>query len=406
MHPNTHTIETFSKKLLENHPFSNIKVIEMLGGGKVLVENKYGICKPKIQNLLKQGSCSIRVSVNKTEYFINQAREIHGELYDYSKTVYVDEKTKLTIICKIHGEFEQFSYKHLIQKGCILCGFEERKKNKTSTSESFIKKAIKIHGETYNYSKVIYKTAKSKLIITCKIHGDFLQNPNNHLNGQGCNKCGVLRASELTRKDLNTFIKQANTFHKNKYDYSISEYLNTDKKLTIICPIHGKFEQTPSAHLRTGCNKCGNLKISEAQKKLNNGWSYSTWEKKGNKSQYFDSFKVYIIKCYNEDEEFYKIGRTYNKLTRRFSCKSVLPYNYEVIKIIKGSAKIISKLENKLHKMHLDYYYEPKLYFEGSGECFSLIDMNIVKEICNTWLKTHTISEEELELLQEKIKLI
>ena len=112
------------------------------------------------------------------------------------------------------------------------------------------------------------------------------------------------------------------------------------------------------------CLQCAN--------KNNNGWRYDEWNNHSKNSKCFDSFKVYIIKCWNENEEFYKIGKTYLKIENRFNSKNKMPYDYEIIKIIKNDdANFISKLEKRLHKIYKKFQYNPKLKFAGMTECFS-----------------------------------
>ena len=116
--------------------------------------------------------------------FIKDARKIHGRKYNYSKVNYIDNKTKIIIICKKHGEFLQIPNSHLKNHGCSrVIG------NNNKTTKEFIKDAEKIHGERYDYSKVNYKNAKTNIIIICKKHGEFYQSPTSHLNGSGCPKC-------------------------------------------------------------------------------------------------------------------------------------------------------------------------------------------------------------------------
>lgn len=125
-------------------------------------------------------------------------------------------------------------------------------------NQAFLDKSKKIHGDKFDYSKVDYRTAKTKVIITCGEHGDFLVTPNNHLSGNGCPKC--LGRGFTPEEQLENFIKDGHRIHDNKYDYSLVNI--TDKKLTIICPIHGKFEQSKIGHItnKSGCPTCGIIK--------------------------------------------------------------------------------------------------------------------------------------------------
>ena len=124
-----------------------------------------------------------------TKSFIKKAIKVHGKKYDYSKVKYVNAKSKVTIICPKHGEFEQDASSHLQGHGCIKCWFEEMSKSRSFTTKDFIKKAIEVHGKKYDYSKVKYVNAQTNVCIICPIHGEFEQSPSKHLLGQGCPQC-------------------------------------------------------------------------------------------------------------------------------------------------------------------------------------------------------------------------
>ena len=126
------------------------------------------------------------------------------------------------------------------------------------TTEEFIEKSKKIHGDKYDYSKVAYNGNKAKITIICPIHGEFLKTPNDHLNGYGCPKCGMENKWPPNRLSKEDFINRAKKIHGDKYDYSKVEYKNCYTPTTIICPIHGEFQQKPINHLDgCGCPKCG-----------------------------------------------------------------------------------------------------------------------------------------------------
>ena len=137
------------------------------------------------------------------ESFINKAREIHGDKYDYSKVNYVNKNSKLIIICPIHGEFEQVARCHTSDGcGCNLCGNINIGNFSRDTLDGFINKAIKIHGDKYDYSLVNYNTQKDKVKIICPIHGEFEQRPSVHLNGNGCKKCSESKGEKTIREYL------------------------------------------------------------------------------------------------------------------------------------------------------------------------------------------------------------
>jgi hypothetical protein len=120
-----------------------------------------------------------------TSDFVEKARKIHGHKYDYTKTTYIHGKDRVIINCSIHGDFNQTPNHHLSGCGCPKCSGNEK-----STSEKFIINSIKVHGNKYDYSKVDYKTVGKKVEIICQKHGEFFQTPNSHLKGRGCFYCG------------------------------------------------------------------------------------------------------------------------------------------------------------------------------------------------------------------------
>ena len=119
--------------------------------------------------------------------FIDKARQVHGDKYDYSRVEYINSYTKVKIICPIHDEFEQRPVHHLRGCDCPYCVT-----NTKSSKEEFEEKARKIHGNWYNYDYVDYQTAHTLVTIVCPQHGPFEQKPNDHLNGIGCYKCGMV----------------------------------------------------------------------------------------------------------------------------------------------------------------------------------------------------------------------
>ena len=211
-----------------------------------------------------------------TKEFIINARQVHGNAYDYSKTKYNKALTKVIITCPIHGDFEQTPNSHLHGRGCPQCGKEKAKikikqtcqqkdyskikfTNKQKNIDEFIGECKQKHNSKYDYSKVVYKNNHTKVIITCPIHGDFEQTPSNHLQGQGCPQCAQLRRIEKKRQNQNDFIRKANYIHCNFYAYDKVVYKTAKTKVIITCPIHGDFEQTPDNHLRgSGCPNCQN----------------------------------------------------------------------------------------------------------------------------------------------------
>lgn len=183
-----------------------------------------------------------------TASFIEKAKAVHGERYDYSLVEYEYALAKVRILCHKHGVFEQKPSNHLNSQGCPLCV----QKWNTSTKEYFIEKAKTVHEGRYGYSLVRYKNSWTKVKLICGEHGVFKQAPSAHLRGQNCPKC-----SGKHRPTTEEFIEKAKLVHEESYGYSLVEYKSTHTKVKLLCHEHGVFEQTPHNHLTgRGCPSC------------------------------------------------------------------------------------------------------------------------------------------------------
>ncbi len=229
------------------------------------------------------------------------------------------------------------------------------KKEQDEVISDFRKK----HGELYNYDKVNYISAKDNVTIGCSVHGDFQQTPNGHLNGRGCFKCGHDRRGKDRRKTTEEFIEGANIVHNNFYSYPRTEYVKATEIVIITCPIHGDFNKKANHHLSgRGCVECV---------KDRGGFSRTAYI---NKAKGRDTI-LYLIECSSEDEKFYKIGRTFQTIERRYA-KGNIPYEYKLIYKYVSDAGHIFDLENLFKNKYKQYKYEPKKYFGGISECFNM----------------------------------
>lgn len=205
-----------------------------------------------------------------TESFIERAKKVHGDKYDYSEVEYIKSSSKVKIICPVHGQFSQTPNSHLNNNGCKSCHFDSMREKYVIPSSAFVNEAKLMHGEKYDYSKVNYTNSKTKVEIICHKHGVFEQTPYNHKKGQGCPKCGTESAANKIRSNNNTFIQKSKNLHNDKYDYSSVDYHGNKSKVTIICPQHGPFKQIPNSHLLgKGCQKCS-LKQTQMEKNIKN----------------------------------------------------------------------------------------------------------------------------------------
>ena len=245
-------------------------------------------------------------------------------------------------------------------------------KNKTLSTELFIKKSNKIHNNKYDYTKTIYKGNRYSVIVTCPTHGDFSINSANHLQGRGCKLCAFEKISKDRTKTLDEFIAQAKLVHGDKYDYSKVEYVDSYSKVCIICPIHGEFWQTPASHLKGGCKECSKITQSLnrtktldefiAQAKLVHGDKYDY-----SKVEYKNNYTKVCIICDKTDKngiqhgEFFTTPHTHLKGSQCPKCKFYSKLEEEVRKILKENN--INYIEQKtfeglkhINNLKIDFY--------------------------------------------------
>jgi hypothetical protein len=259
-----------------------------------------------------------------TSEFISNARAIHGDRYDYDRTVYVNNRTNITITCREHGDFEQRPTNHISQpSGCPYCGRSATTAAKTSTIRNFVEKARKVHGSRYDYSKGVYVNNSTKLIITCPEHGDFEQTPGNHIMGKGCPSCGG-----KTILNTETFIENARRVHGDKYDYRRSKYVTARRNVVITCPEHGDFEQTPNRHISqgSGCPSCA----------------------AGGYDPHKTGYLYFLLDT--ETHSRIKIGISNRPKQRLRELRSRTPFTFEPMEIIKTYGEIAPQLEKLCHE--------------------------------------------------------
>lgn len=242
----------------------------------------------------ERGSKAIRE--RHKEAFVSRSKNIHGNAYDYSKSVYLGARSKLEIVCPKHGSFWQTADSHLQGIGCAACGHAKAGlARSTSAKEAFIGKARQVHGRKYDYSKVEYVRALKKICIVCPKHGPWLQTPNNHLHGYGCSRCKseALRATFVHKKA--DFIKRAKSVHGARYTYP-GGYVGSHIPIRIRCRIHGEFEQVPATHLSgRGCPECGRQKIREMKSSNHAEFVQKARAVHGGKYRYPDPYKRAIL---------------------------------------------------------------------------------------------------------------
>ena len=260
-----------------------------------------------------------------TQEFIDRARTVHGDRYDYRLVNYSNNTTPVDILCEIHGVFKQKPAHHLVHKGCRKCSDERNAVVRTKDTKSFIERAKEIHGNKYRYALSVYQKALIKVIIYCPIHGTFEQTPANHLSGQECPECGEIKRAKTYMDDTDSFIAKARAIHGNTYGYDQVEYTGVVNKIKITCKIHGSFEQWPSDHIsnRSGCPGCASYGFDRTR-----------------------SASLYVLR--SDCGRYMKIGITHNPKQRYNKLKRDTPFSFKRIELIEGPGEQIANLEKEL----------------------------------------------------------
>ena len=277
-------------------------------------------------------------------------KKAHGDTYDYSKVEYTNSASKVIIICKTHGEFQQVVGGHMSGKGCRLCNGG----SKLTTAE-FVARAAEVHHGKYTYFQTMYRSMKDTVVVTCPLHGDFTILAEMHTaKARGCKKC-----SNRYRRSAEEFIEDATLIHKGLYTYANSKYIDGDTHLAITCKVHGDFMQTPYKHLTgQGCSAC------------NHGG--------------FASNKPGILYYLRIDNgRAYKIGITNRTVDMRFtptelsSIEVVQTWNYE-------NGEECHKKEQEIIKQYKEFKYTgPNLLESGNTELFSKDVLGLYKKELN-----------------------
>lgn len=304
--------------------------------------------------------------INNKEKFLEKGMYIHHSIYNYSMVDYQGTRVPVSIICPSHGEFLQKPMHHLRGYGCQKCAYKKKqcynkKRNERSKSD-FVRKASLIHNKKYSYERLIYITARQKACITCPIHGDFWQMPDNHLSGQGCRECYRFlqkNGENFRRLTKNLFIKRAIEVHGHRYDYSKVKYINDSSKVTIICSIHGEFHQQPGLHIRrkSGCAQCN----------LVGGYSFNRIyadQDLMDKPSFF-----YVVNINTRTENFIKIGITSRSLSERFRKWRKYSVVNELI-VRETSLGSAFALEQRILVLFKSKRYIPDMHIDGKTECF------------------------------------
>lgn len=231
---------------------------------------------------------------------------------------------------------------------------------KKLTQNQFMDKIAEIHGSHLDFSLVAYKNVRSEVQVRCRHHGIFSINARSLLSGTGCKKCNNRWNNYVSRRRMtqSEWITKATDRHRGFYDYSQVCYVNSRTSVTIVCPIHGQFQQQAGGHLEGyGCSKCGDKKHGD----------YRPWFIK----TYFERFPdkknvpatLYLL--YNKEENFFKVGITTKQSV--FDRIRYMGYKFEIVDYITDTMYNVALAEQKI--LQTSKRYKPKRRFGGWSEC-------------------------------------
>ena len=308
--------------------------------------------------------------------FLEKARSIWNNKYSYDDAGYINMRTPIGVHCSIHGRFLQKPYDHLKGHGCQKCHLEDMANTTRLTTAKFIEKAHAMHGNTYDYSRAVYgKNNLTPVEIVCSIHGAFKQTPDDHLEGCGCPLCGRQKTSNAKRSNTIKFIKEAQQIHGERYNYENTEYVVSNEKVVVVCPIHGEFLVMPYNHLsnKNGCPQCGGsfpltteTFIEAARKIHGDAYDYS-------QVNYKNMTTKVSIRCKKHDLVFEKLARSH--IYDKQGCPSCSHLGSkaetEILEFVKQhyAGEVQAGVYNIIPNRQLDVYIpELKLAIEYHGQ--------------------------------------
>jgi hypothetical protein len=205
------------------------------------------------------------------EEFLARVKDVHGDKYGLEEAVYSGSSQRVAIVCPKHGKFYALASNFMRGSTCTKCGKEASGFTQRLNTKSFIALAKSRHGDIYDYSKTVYKTAQIKVEVGCTIHGSFWLLPYCHTMAsvsQGCRHCSWDKLASERVLSLQEFLDRANIVHgEGTYGYSQVNYVSSGTHVNIECPDHGLFSQTPENHIYvgSGCPRCQHRHSSPQQ---------------------------------------------------------------------------------------------------------------------------------------------
>lgn len=200
--------------------------------------------------------------------FLARARDVHGDLYDYSQSAYEGLNAKLTIICRQHGPFRQTPNNHLHGRvGCPACAVQVIRSKTTLSQADFEAAVRRVHGDRYGLERARYDGATRKVMLTCSRHGAFSIAPNALLRGKGCRSCGY----EKRQRTRDEFVNEAIEVFEERYTYRQvrCDLVPVRLQVAITCAQHGDFTMPAGRHLLgAGCPACSESRAEREIRRL------------------------------------------------------------------------------------------------------------------------------------------
>lgn len=297
------------------------------------------------------------------EQFITESVALHGEAYEYDRLECVNSKTAVTLFCKKHKSyFAVIPSGHLNKtkkSGCQKCSLVKRADWCRGSLEEFVSRSKAVQGSlgrSFDYSKVVYQTARVKVDIGCNTCGTwFMQSPYAHMEGHGCANC---RDNTLAKERSHTkeqFVAAAMKVDLGRYNYDLVVYKNARNYVDI------------------KCNDCGNIFKKKPTEILNGHGCRCHTEPFGYRPE--EEGKLYILTCGN----LTKVGITNGEPSNRAKVVSkAYGDEFSVVAYFPMDGKVCTDLETRLLDELRARYKSPQHKFDGYTECFYDVDRKFI----------------------------
>lgn len=310
-----------------------------------------------------------------TEEFISKAVSVHGNWYDYSQVIYHNTNTPVTIICAKHGAFLQLPKIHLKMCHCPQCAIETHPSHSALSTNEFINRAMLTHGTKYNYSRVTYTNANTKVNIVCNTCGHtFNMVPAIHIYGQGCPKCGKVSSGKKHRLTQQEFVSRLRQRYGEQLDYTHVQFVKLSHKVTLICNLHNLKFSMRGDYLLDNTVSCPGC-VRTLKKRPHPNRPPGPGKYHINRTTLDNTSApalVYVLRLTSADEVFYKVGVTVQSTKQRLYHMKDSGYSIEVVHEFQTTLGEAIKEENRILRENKVHQYLPRIKFGGYTECLCI----------------------------------